>query len=96
MTFQAFPFALLTALFWGSASILDKLALVRLHPLMGVAVRSIAISLVAWMDVGVSLKEHLREGVDARLWSFFPSIPVIPVQNRGRPFLPSRDLLLEN
>lgn len=70
MSYQAFLFALLTTLFWGSASIFDKLALTRLHPLAGVAARSFAISLVAGAAVAVSLRERAWQGVDAQSWFF--------------------------
>jgi transporter family protein len=70
MQYQAFLFALLTILFWGGASILDKLALARLQPLAGVAARSFAISLAAGAAVAVSLRERAWQGVDARSWGF--------------------------
>lgn len=70
MTYQAFLFALLTVIFWGTATILDKLALARLQPLVGVAVRSIAISVVALGALTVSLRERAWQGVDARSWFF--------------------------
>jgi transporter family protein len=70
MSYYAFLFALLTAGFWGAATVFDKLALVRLHPLAGVAVRSIAISIVAVGAVGIGLRERAWQGVDARSWFF--------------------------
>ncbi|GAB4342233.1 MAG: EamA family transporter [Candidatus Abyssubacteria bacterium] len=70
MTYQGFLFAMLTIVLWGSASVLDKLALARLQPLAGVAARSIAISCVAVLAVAVSLRERAWEGVDARSWVF--------------------------
>jgi len=70
MSYQAFLFALLTALFWGAATVLDKLALARLQPLLGVAIRSMAIALVAGVALAVSLRERAWTGVDARSWFF--------------------------
>ena len=70
MPYQAFLFALLTAAFWGAATVLDKLALARLQPLFGVAVRSIAIALVAGGALAATLRERAWEGVDARTWFF--------------------------
>jgi len=70
MSYQAFLFALLTAVFWGAATVLDKLALARLQPLVGVAVRSMAIALVACMALGMTMRERVWEGIDARSWVF--------------------------
>ena len=70
MPYQAFLFALLTALFWGAATVLDKLALARIQPLLGVAIRSMAIALVAGVALAVSLRERAWAGVDARSWFF--------------------------
>ena len=70
MAYQAFLFALLTVVFWGAATVLDKLALARLQPLLGVTVRSIAISIIAIGALAVSLRERAWQGVDARSWFF--------------------------
>ena len=70
MPYKAFLFALLTAGLWGVATVLDKLALARLQPLVGVAVRSIAISIIAAGAVGVSLRARVWQGIDARSWVF--------------------------
>ena len=70
MPHKAFLFAILTAVFWGAATILDKLALARLQPLVGVAVRSVAISIVAIAALAMSLRERVWQGVDARAWFF--------------------------
>ena len=70
MPYKAFLFALLTALFWGGATVLDKLALTRLQPLMGVVVRSFAISVMAGVALAVTLRERAWQGVDARSWFF--------------------------
>ena len=70
MSYQAFLFALLTAVLWGAATILDKLALARVQPLAGVAVRSVAISIVAIAALAATLRERAWEGVDARSWFF--------------------------
>jgi transporter family protein len=69
MPYRAFLFALLTAGFWGAATVLDKLALARMQPLMGVAVRSVAIAVVAGTMVA-SMHERVWQGVDARSWFF--------------------------
>ena len=70
MSYQAFLFALLTAVLWGAATILDKFALARVQPLAGVAVRSMAISVVAVAALAATLRERAWEGVDARSWFF--------------------------
>ena len=70
MSYQAFFFALLTALLWGAATVLDKLALARLQPLVGVAVRSVAISLAACVALTATLRERAWQGIDARSWLF--------------------------
>ena len=68
MPYKAFLFALLTTGFWGAATILDKLALAKLQPLVGVAVRSVAISFLAAGALAVSMRERVWEGIDARSW----------------------------
>ena len=70
MPYQAFLFALLTAALWGIATVLDKLALARLQPLVGVAARSVAISVVAVAALAATMRERAWEGVDARSWIF--------------------------
>ena len=70
MSYQAFLFALLTAALWGIATVLDKLALARLQPLVGVAARSVAISVVAVAALAATMRERAWEGVDARSWMF--------------------------
>jgi len=70
MPYQAFLFALLTAALWGAATVLDKLALTRMQPLVGVAVRSFAISFVAVAALAATLREKAWEGIDARSWFF--------------------------
>lgn len=70
MPYQAFLFALLTAAFWGAATVLDKLALVRIQPLVGVVVRSLAISVVAVAALAATFRERTWENVDARSWLF--------------------------
>ena len=70
MSLQAFLFALLTAFFWGSAAIFDKLALAKLQPLAGVAARSLVITLVAVGAAAFSLRGRAWQGVDARSWVF--------------------------
>ncbi len=73
---QAFLFALLTAVFWGVATILDKLALARLQPLVGVAIRSVAIAVVAVATLATTLRGRAWESwegwgaIDARTWFF--------------------------
>jgi transporter family protein len=70
MAMQAFLFALLTALFWGAATVLDKLALAKLQPLAGVLIRSVAISVVALAVAGATIRDRVWEGIDARTWFF--------------------------
>ena len=70
MSYQAFLFALLTAALWGVATVLDKLALARLQPLVGVAARSVAISVVAVAALAATMRDRAWEGVDARSWMF--------------------------
>lgn len=70
MSYKAFLFALLTTGFWGVATVLDKLALARLQPLVGVTVRSFAISLIAAGALAVSLRGRAWQGIDARSWIF--------------------------
>lgn len=70
MSHQAFLFALLTAAFWGAATVLDKLALARLQPLVGVAARSLAITLIACGALAATLRERAWQGIDARSWFF--------------------------
>jgi len=45
----AFLFALLTALLWGGASIIEKLALAKVAPVQAIVVRSLGISLVFFL-----------------------------------------------
>ncbi len=70
MALQAFLFALLTAVLWGAATVLDKLALARLQPLAGVLIRSVAISVAALAVAGATMRERVWEGIDARSWFF--------------------------
>jgi transporter family protein len=73
MALQAFLFALLTAVFWGVATVLDKLALAKLQPIVGVLIRSVAISVVALAAAGATMRERVWEGwgdIDARTWFF--------------------------
>jgi transporter family protein len=67
---QAFLFALLTAALWGAATVLDKLALARLQPIVGVLIRSVAISVAALAVAGATIRERVWEGIDARTWFF--------------------------
>ena len=70
MALQAFLFALLTAVLWGAATVLDKLALAKLQPIVGVLIRSVAISVAALAVAGATIRERVWEGIDARTWFF--------------------------
>ena len=68
MSYQAFLFALLTVVFWGVATVFDKLALAQLQPLAGVAARSLVISFIACAALAATVRERAWEGIDARSW----------------------------
>jgi transporter family protein len=70
MSYQSFLFALLTAGFWGAATVLDKLALARLQPLVGVAARSLAVAIAASAALSVSMRGRAWQGVGASSWFF--------------------------